>query len=53
MTTTNQAQDFWIWLRSKKTRAGYKPAVLTKTGKCDVKPCRRLPARKIVFLEMP
>jgi len=53
MTTTNPAHDFWGWLRSKKTRAGHKPAVLTKTEKCNVKPGRRLPGRKIVFLEMP
>jgi hypothetical protein len=53
MTKTNRTHEFWGWLRLKKTRAGHKPAVLTKTEKCNVKPGRRLPGRKIVFLEMP
>jgi hypothetical protein len=53
MTTNNAAHGFWDWLRLKRTQAGHKPAVLTKTEKCNAKPDRRLPGRKIVFLEMP
>jgi hypothetical protein len=53
MTTKNSAHEFWGWLRLKTTHTGRKPAVLTKTGMCNVKPGRRLPGRKIVFLEKP
>jgi hypothetical protein len=53
MITTNPAHDFCGWLRLKKTRTGHQPAVLTKTEKCNTKPGRRLPSKKIVFLEMP
>jgi hypothetical protein len=53
MTTNNPAHGFWGWLRLKGTREDHKPAGLTKTEKCNVKPGRRLPGRKTVFLEMP
>jgi len=53
MTTNNPAQEFWGWLRLKTTRAGRKPAATTKTEKCNPKPAKRPPGRKIAFLELP
>jgi hypothetical protein len=37
----------------KETHNGRKPAANTKTGKCNPKPAKRPPGRKIVFREMP
>lgn len=53
MMTHNPAHGFWGWLKLKRTRAGHKPAVPTKTEKWNPKPGRQLPGRKIVFFEMP
>jgi hypothetical protein len=52
MTTNNPTHGLWGWLRMKETNIGRKPAATTKTGKCNPKPAKRRPGKKIAFLEM-